>query len=506
MSKMKKEKNRPASRLQWRLNHYIAIVLFLLIFVATNYLANQKYFRKNYSGVDYSEIGSQSINVLKSLPREISIINFYSPGSDPASNLISYDVERILEEYEYRSGGKLRVRRIDPELDFEEAQIIAKDFKLNIAENVLIIQSGDQHRVVNYSELAQVEMPNMYNYGVPPRVRTFMAESVITETILSVTEEKKSIIYFLTGHGEYNPESRDDDRLGYSLIASRLARQNAEIKTLNLIKEGTIPADCDLLVIAGPRTRLLPEELQMLKLFIEAGDSQARRMLVMLDPQTETGLETLLEEPYGIRFRDDVLLVNVEFLGQIRTITQTVVADFADHPSIRWTQNAGSGLQIELGSCRSIEFLDLGNERLSGQRVEWLKTPESYWGETGTLDEKVKFNADEDSPGPLVVGALIDEGRVSGGEVQLNGDRIALLGSANFLINETLQGTQVDLVVNLANWMLEKENKLGISPKTPREYSLSLQGNETTTLMIVNGAMILLALTAILLSWLRRRR
>ncbi len=502
---MKKEKNKPASRFQWRLNHYIAIALFLLIFIAVNYLGSQKYYRENYSGTDYTELGSQSINVLKALKNEVSIINYFSPGTDVASNLISYDVERILEEFKYHSGGKVQVRRIDPELDFEEAQLIAKEFKLNIAENVLIIKAGDQHRVVNYSELADVETSNMMNYGVPPRVRTFTAESAITETILSVTEEEKSGIYFLTGHGEYNPESSDQDRLGYSLIASRLARQNADIKTLNLIKEGTIPTDCELLVIAGPRTRLLPEEVQMLKLYIEPGDSQARRLLIMLDPQTETGLETFLEEPYGIRFRNDVLLVNVEFLGQMRTITQTVVADFADHPSVHWTRSSGTGMQMELGSCRSIEFLELENEATLGQRVELMKTPESYWGETGALDDKVKFNQDEDQAGPLVVGALVDEGRVSGGEVQLKGDRIALLGSANFLINETLQGSQVDAIVNLVNWMLERENKLGISPKTPREYNLSLEGTETSTLGIVNGVMILLALTAIVLSWLRRR-
>jgi ABC-type uncharacterized transport system involved in gliding motility auxiliary subunit len=503
---MKEKTKKSASKFQWRLNHYIATGLFILIFISVNYLSNQKYFRENYSGLDYTDLGSQSINVLKSLEQEVSIINFFSPGTDAASNLISYDVERILEEYEYHGDGKVRVRRIDPELDFEEAQLIAKEFKLNISENILIIQSGEQHRVVNYSELAQVEMPGMYNYGAPPRVRTFMAESAITETIISVTEEEQSKIYFLTGHGEYNPESRDQDRLGYSLIASRLERQNAEIKTLNLIKEGSIPSDCDLLVIAGPRSRLLPEELQMLKLYIEPEDAQARRLLVMLDPQTESGLEDLLEESYGLRFRDDVLLVNVDFLGQVRTITQTVVADFADHPSINWVRASGSAMQLDLGSARSIEFLPLKNDSQVDQRVELMTTPESYWGETGALDENISFSEEEDFPGPLVVGALVDEGRVSGGEVQLNGDRIALLGSANFLINETLKANQVDLMVNIVNWMLERENKLGISPKTPREYSLSLKGNEGTTLTIVNGLMALLAFTAILLTWMRRRK
>jgi hypothetical protein len=75
-----------------------------------------------------------------------------------------------------------------------------------------------------------------------------------------------------------------------------------------------------------------------------------------------------------------------------------------------------------------------------------------------------------------------------------------------FLINETLKANQVDLMVNIVNWMLERENKLGISPKTPREYSLSLKGNEGTTLTIVNGLMALLAFTAILLTWMRRRK
>lgn len=495
-----------ASKSQWRINHFLAIGVMIVIVVTINAFSSKYFYRDNLSGTGFSELSSQTVNILKNLETEVRIINFFSPGTDAAASLISYDVDRILEEFEYFGGNKVDVRRVDPELDFEEAQLIAEEFRLSIAENVLIIQIGDQHRTLNYSELAQVEMPGRLNFGSPPRVQAFLAEGVLAEAITSLTEDETSKIYFLSGHGEYDPSSPENDRLGYSLIAARIARQNAEIESLNLIQSGNIPADCDLLVIAGPRTRLLPEEIEMLRLYVEPEDAQANRLMILLDPQTETGLETLLEESYGVRFRNDILLAKVDFLGQVRTLTQTVVADFADHPAVDWIDSMGANFQVELGTTRSIELLPAEGAARRESRVELMRTPEGYWGETGELNEASRFDSGEDTPGPLTVGALIDEGSVSGGEVQLQGDRIVLLGSGNFLINETLQAHQVDLTVNLINWMLERENKLGIAPKLPQEYQLTLSGNESAALTLINGGIIVLAVTVLLLTWARKRK
>ncbi|MEO0454257.1 MAG: GldG family protein, partial [Verrucomicrobiota bacterium] len=475
------------------------------LFFAINFIGNKYYERKNFAGQAYTDVGSQTINVLSALEEEIQIINYFSPGTNLEATMIQLDVEKILEEYEYHGKGKVSVRRVDPELDFEEAQIIAKEFKLSVAENILIVQVGDQHRTINYSDLAVIDNSGTY-YGMPPKLTSFLAEEKITEAIDSLTRGEKSTVYFLTGHGEYDPKSDNRDKLGYSLLAERIGRQNIEVRTLNLVQVGQIPEDCDVLIIAGPRTKLLPEEIELLRLNYQPNDEQPNRLILMLDPQTETGLESLLAESYGIEFEDDVLLVNLDFLGQVRTLAQTVVADFPPHPSMQWTRSLGSQVQLELGSTRSIKRVENTSNLTEEQVIDLLMTPKGYWGETGALTGEVQYDPGEDHAGPLTVGVLIDEGRISGGEVQLKGDRIVALGSANFLINESIQAYQVDLILNYLNWMLERDSSLGITPKSPAQFQVRLEGSEITTIAAINGALILFSLGAILVTWLRRRK
>ena len=57
-------------------------------------------------------------------------------------NLIQEDVLKLLEEYKYRSGGKIKVTVVQPFLDFQGAQKLAEKFKLTSNENVVILGLG----------------------------------------------------------------------------------------------------------------------------------------------------------------------------------------------------------------------------------------------------------------------------------------------------------------------------------------------------------------------------
>lgn len=420
------------------------------------------------------------------------------------SAMIIPDVEKLLDEYVYFSNGKITVRRIDPYLDFELAREVSEEFKVALQENVLIIKVGEQHKVLNYRNLAEFSPGGPYGQS-PPRVMAFKAEQVVTSTIQSLVEEEAAIVYFVTGHGEYDPESTNNDKLGLSVLASYVQRQNTEVRKLNLIAEGGIPEDTKLLVIAGPRTAFSPQELEMIRGYVQAGDNRTGRLMMFLNPELQTGLEGLLEDR-GVVLRNDVAVTRVMIMGQVRLLAETIATQAADHPALAWLPNGQ--INMGLGPCRSLEIKAL--EQAGGPAaLALLSTPESYWGETdlGSLDGEVELNEGVDFEGPLVVAALLDEGSVSGGQVSLKGDRIAVFGGAQFLTNQMLQGNQLDLFLNLMNWMLDKEESLGIAPKTPEEFSLTLTDNHR---QILSGVIVLLipacGLLAGFLIWMRRRK
>ncbi|MGF1678445.1 MAG: GldG family protein [Candidatus Methylacidiphilales bacterium] len=490
------------SRLQWQVNHYVGLSLILLIFVAVNFISHKRYYRKNISSSNYTQITDLSRNLVGALPGQVTIYHYVSPQDDPSTMMIISDVERLLEEYAYYGGQNVVVKKVDPYLDFELARKVSEQFKIALQENVVVVQFGDQNKILNYRELAQISGLGMYSQSAP-KVEAFLAEQKITSAIQSLVQEKKSVVYFLSGHGEYDPEAPAQDKLGYSMLKTHIERQNAEVRSLNLISQGGIPEDANLIVVAGPRQKLSQEEIEMIRAYVTPGDNRTGRLMVLLDPGTQTGLEKAFES-LGVVFRNDRAMTRVMILGQVRLLGEAIVTEVADHPSTQWMQ--GRQLNMGLGASRSIEVMS-GTNGAVIPALPLLRTPDSFWGETDLDYSKAEFNESSDHKGPLTVAALVDEGTVSGGQVSLKGDRIAFFGGAEFLTNEAIQGNQLDLFLNMMNWMLDKQESLGISPKLPEEFSVQLDDRQRA---VLSGLIILLipalGLASAFAVWFKRRR
>jgi len=499
----KSSKAQEPSRFQWTVNHYIGLVLILILFVGINFVGEKRYFRQNVSGSNYTKLTDLSKNLIGSLDQSVELINYVSPQDDPTASLILNDVEKLLDEYAYHSEQKVLVKRIDPYVDFEEARKVAETYKVALQENVIIVKSGERHKVLSYRDLAKFNFGGPYSQ-TPPGVESFNAEQAITSAIQSLVLEEASKVYFLTGHGEYAIDSTDQEKLGLSVLVSYLERQNIEVASLNLIEEGRIPTDADLIVVAGPKAPLTSQEIEMLRGFVLPDDEATGRLILLLDANTDTGLEDFLADR-GVVFRDDLAVTRVMIMGQVRLLAETIAAQASPHPALDWMGD--NPINLGLGACRSIEIEAKEGETAQAKPVALLQTPESYWGETGSDRRKAAFDEGVDHQGPLTVAALIDSGTVADGTVKLQGDRIAAFGSAEFLTNQLLQGNQLDLFINLTNWMLDREESLGITPKVPEEFSVTLDDQQRQILSLIMIIIVPgLGLIGGLLIWLRRRK
>ena len=75
---------------------------------------------------------------------------------------------------------------------------------------------------------------------------------------------------------------------------SELQAQNYTVAPVDLANTGTIPPDADVVIIAGPKTKLFDNEVIAIQEYLEGGGS----LMVLVDPQIETGLEVLMR-PVG---------------------------------------------------------------------------------------------------------------------------------------------------------------------------------------------------------------
>ena len=118
-----------------------------------------------------------------------------------------------------------------------------------------------------------------------------MGEQMFTSMLLAVTSAKPFKAYFLQGHGE--PSLSDTDETGYLKFGSILAQNYIAVTNLELLGDNPVPMDCNLLIIAGPRTEFSETELQKIDQYL----AQGGRLLALFNYYSikrPTGLEPIL--------------------------------------------------------------------------------------------------------------------------------------------------------------------------------------------------------------------
>jgi ABC-type uncharacterized transport system involved in gliding motility auxiliary subunit len=489
-----------SSKARWRFNHWVSLLLVFVIFLLVQ-AVNFKYFQRvNISPIDYLKLSEMSRNIIRNLPGPVTMTAFIAPQGDPLAQVMQGDVMELLDQYRFNSNGKISVRRVDPNIDFDAAKNLVDEFKLLTNENVVVIQYEDRSRVLRLADLGDVDLSGAM-YQAPPRLIAFKGEQEITSAIQGLVAGERARVYFTTGHGEFNPLAPEMEKMSYSLIGSFVERQNAEIRQINLAQSGEVPMDADLVVVAGPRSRFSAGELEILRAYAEREGEKPGRLMILLDPETETGLEDFLK-PYGVIFENNLAVVRITIMGQGRVLADAIGVTFADHPAILWARNLGANLVM--GACRS---LTISAAPESGALVtDLVQTPDAYWGETDFTAKEMVFNAEKDQAGPLSLAVAIDLGGVQDGQVDLSSPKMIAVGGAAFLMNENLGSMQVDFFVNAVNWLLGKDESLGISPKEPREFKVSLEPGQqqwitVVVLLIIPGV---LAVAGLIVWWRRR--
>jgi len=498
--------DKTTSKLQWKLNLFIGFLLILVLYVGVNGIAFKHYYRKNVLiASSYTKVGEQTINLLKGLTDQLTIVNYVSTNTDPVTPLIAGDLDSLLDEYSYYGGkgkGKVIVRRGDPYMNLEEAKKLAEDYKLTTQENVLILSYKGQHRILNYSDLANVDTSQM-GMGGAPRLESLKAEDAISSAILALVQGKKTKIYFLTGHGEYDPDTTDRDNLGYSILKSYLERQNSDVAKLNLVEMPKVPEDADLIISACPKGKYNPYELTVLQNYLQQGNGgKGGRFILMLDPGTDTGLENFAGD-YGVTFQNDMVMAKFATLGQTKVVPNAIVSIYPDHPAVAWLKKGG--ISVNLGPVRSIAVSPTGDKFKAAAITPLAQTPALFWGETDYKNGNIEFDPAKDIPGPLNIAVAIDTASIGGGQVQLQGVKMVLIGGGQFLINQVIGPEQVDFFINIANWMMEGGKPLGIAPKVPKEFTVTMDSRQMSTLIMVLLLFPLAGIIVAFMVWFKRR-
>lgn len=367
-------------------------------------------------------------------------------------------------------GRDIRIERIDPHRDVARASMLLESSDARV--NSLFFKSGDRSIVVPVERL--------FDYAVDPetgkRIPTsFRGEAVCAAAMASVTSARFPVAYALAGHGERD-FSDYDPLVGYSTLAREIRRQGYELRTLRLVASDGVPADCDVLIVAGPANELVDGEAVRIASYIAKGG----RLLLLSDRGRASGLEPLLAR-YGI-----ALLPLTAVSPRTLTGYEVVVSAFADHPAVHGMRNASAVFSAP-------QVLAAGGS--ATRPDEFVKTtalafaPGDSWGETSADAFPRHFDQGVDVKGELPLAVAASRG-TSAKDIDLKESRIVVIGDSHFGSNAALErgrNGNRDLLLNALDWLSGSAAADAFAPAAdPRRPDLT-RGNWTLFLILSVG-------------------
>ena len=477
-------------------NVLIQVVLILFLAAMVNSIAFRHYRRWDFSRDQKYALSDKTKRFLQTIKGKVRITVFFSPNTP-----ITGDVQSLLTEYQYAAKGKIDIENIDPERNLSRAKEILEKYKVVSDESLLVIDYEGRNKTVKASEMAEIDQSGMA-FGEGPRVTAFKGEQAITSAMMDLVEGKKNTIGYVLGHKE--PPLTGESPI--SILKTFVENENIQFQELNLFEVPAIPAELKAIVIVGPQYDFSEREMKLLRDF---WDKQGR-ILLLLDPAAKTPrLDAFLNE-LGVKVNDDRLMVFLRTGIQELAITRDVQAHFLGDSPI--TKRLADVRALFLGGTSSVT-LEPQRVRANNIQLEPLLAAEKgYFAETDyNTEDQAKLQADAKRSGggaPLNIGVSIEKGGSADERVQMNSARAVVVSNATFVQDNALTQDQqaLDFISASVNWLLSREQLIGIAPKVPKTLTFTL--NETALRGIRWIILVLIPLVFVVIGtavWWQRR-
>jgi len=454
------------------MNATVVIFVFLGILIAINVLTFHHKVLWDLTESSVYTLSPQTQKIVKNLPRKVKMTAFFQIGN-PARD----EFQQLVEGYRELTD-QIEVELVDP----DRRPAVVKQYGVT-TYGAVVFESGKQETKIKKA-----------------------TEEDLTNALLQVTRDQQKKIYFLNGHKEKNIESKE--RSGYSQAKQALERDHYEVKPLLLLQTGKVPADANALIINGPEKNLQESEIAAIDAYLNQGGA----VLLLLDPQQDSGLTPFLER-WGIDIRDDLVIDPLAKLFGA-DYTTPIISQVADHPVTR-----GIGQQTIYPMLRSVSAITTEDM----ETTQLLFSGPKSWSEKDYKSGKVSFDPGIDLQGPVPIAVVTSKEIKSANSAESKPDaspeaktalpasvkkaNLVVIGDSDFASNQffNLYGNS-DFFLNTASWLAKEDNLISIRPRTRKWSPITLtetQGSLTFLLgvLVFPGAVILMGLRV----WWKRR-
>ena len=440
-------------------NALIMTIAVIGIIVVVNYIGYKNAPRWDLTQNQVNSLAPESIKTLASLKQPVLAEAFYTSQADTST------ARQLLANFKNKGNNLFDYKFIDPNADPVEAQAdhVTQD------STVVLKMDGRQELITSPSE------------------------QDITSALIRLANPGKRVVYFLTGHGEADPNGTDTT--AYSQVRTTLTAKNYTVQTLNLLSEPKIPDDALAIIIAGPKKPLSDNEVSLLKDYLANGKALvylSNPPALMDTPNANDPLADYLAGTWGIESGNNIVVDP--------NVNPPVVAVSNSYGSHAITQKLS--LVTVFPTAHSITA---GTAPTNVTLIQLVLTSNQAWGETDIQglqnNQPITFDKSKDLIGPVSLA-------VAGSNSQTNA-RVVVIGNADFANDQNYQAYgNSDFIINSIDWAASQNNLINLTAKTPTNRILVPPSDTITGLILLGSVFVMPGLVIFfgITTWLQRRR
>ena len=440
-------------------NAFIMTIAFIGIIVVVNYIGYKNAPRWDLTQDKVNSLAPESIKVLASLKQPVLAVAYYTSRASDART-----AKQLLDNFKTKGNNLFNYQFVDPEANPVQAQAdhITQD------STVVLKQDGRQELI------------------------TSPTEQDITSALIRLANPGKRVVYFLTGHGEFDPNGSGTG--AYSQVKATLTAKNYTVQTLNLLSEQKIPDDALAIIIAGPKKPLSDNEVSLIKDYLAKG----KALVYLSDPPA------LMDTPNTV----DPLANYLATSWGIESGNNVVIDPNYNPPVVSVSNSYGNHAITQKLSLVSVfptaHSITAGTAPTNVTLTQLVLTSNQAWGETDIEalknNQQITPDKTKDLMGPVSLA-------VAGSNSQTNA-RVVVIGNADFASDQNYQAYgNSDFIINSIDWAASQNSLINLTAKTPTNRVLVPPSDSIIGLILLGSVFVMPGLVIFfgITTWLQRR-
>ena len=506
-------------RIKYGSMFYIIIVLVIAIVVVINFMVNVLA-KKSPLKIDISpdnrfEISEESVNVLKSLDKDVEITvtstrdyfdalsqyreNFYASNYGVPSDIPYEMIPEILDKYSVyaqQGSGSVSVKYVNMDIDPDIINKYKENYNGDITSGSIIVSSGDRVKVLSESDVMNMLAYDENALRNQELIFNFAGESMLTSAIKSVTDENVVKVAFantMNGASLYDAQFYSDAAVTFE--NELLSKNGYDCTEIDIAKDELSPDEYDMVVVFAPSVDFTEDIIKKLSDFLYNNGNYGKNMIYTPDLSKSglTNIDGLLAD-WSIKVEDNYLFDDDNAILR----NDIIKLNISDNDSVGELPN--DKLPIIAEDTRELSQIKKNNEDIVKEVLSSCDT--SY-----TVDITGK-NREKGAQGARPVVMLSRKERSE--EFKLLASHLLVIGSplmsGSTYIQQNTTFNNSNVLINTINNMTGKENSTVIPEKSLQSSFIAPTTKQARNIRIIVMWIIPFIIAAVGVFVLLRRR